>query len=433
MNLTEPQAGSDMATLRTRAEREGDHYRITGQKIFITWGEHDMVDNIVHLVLARLKDAPPGIKGISLFIVPKFLVNDDGSLGERNDCNVVSLEHKIGIHASPTCAMSYGDNGGAIGYLVGEENKGLACMFSMMNNARLTVGLQGVAIAERAYQLARDFAKERPQGVAPGESEVGMIIKHPDVRRMLMTMRSLTEAGRALTYMACASTDYQEKHPDEDVRKHHKARAALLTPIVKGWSTEVGLEVTSIGVQVHGGMGFIEETGAGQYYRDARILPIYEGTNGIQALDLVVRKTLFDKGAAMDSLMQEMQALVTDIEQGTSTLKGEAKAFSRGVEALAYAKVLLLEEAKVDINWSGSVSFNYLMLMGYVCGAWQMLMAAQIAEVKLTLGDCDTDFYSAKLATARFYLDQILPRYLAHAAMIKAGSQTIMAMDEDLF
>lgn len=433
MNLTEPQAGSDMATLRTRAEREGDHYRITGQKIFITWGEHDMVDNIVHLVLARLKDAPPGIKGISLFIVPKFLVNDDGSLGERNDCHVVSLEHKIGIHASPTCAMSYGDNGGAIGYLVGEENKGLACMFSMMNNARLTVGLQGVAIAERAYQLARDFAKERPQGVAPGESEIGMIIKHPDVRRMLMTMRSLTEAGRALTYVACASTDYQEKHPDEEVRKHHKARAALLTPIVKGWSTEVGLEVTSIGVQVHGGMGFIEETGAGQYYRDARILPIYEGTNGIQALDLVVRKTLFDKGAAMDSLMQEMQALVTDIEQGTSTLKGEAKAFSHGVEALAYAKVLLLEEAKEDINWSGSVSFNYLMLMGYVCGAWQMLMAAQIAEVKLTLGDCDTAFYSAKLATARFYLDQILPRYLAHAAMIKAGSQTIMAMDEDLF
>ncbi len=433
MNLTEPQSGSDMATLRTRAEREGDHYLITGQKIFITWGEHDMVDNIVHLVLARLKDAPPGIKGISLFIVPKFLVNDDGSLGERNDCNVVSLEHKIGIHASPTCVMSYGDNGGAIGYLVGEENKGLACMFSMMNNARLTVGLQGVAIAERAYQLARDFAKERPQGVAPGESEIGMIIKHPDVRRMLMTMRSLTEAGRALTYVACASTDYQEKHPDEDVRKHHKVRAALLTPIVKGWSTEVGLEVTSIGVQVHGGMGFIEETGAGQYYRDARILPIYEGTNGIQALDLVVRKTLFDKGAAMDSLMQEMQALVTDIEQGTSTLKDEAKAFSHGVEALAYAKVLLLEEAKGDINWSGSVSFNYLMLMGYVCGAWQMLMAAQIAEVKLTLGDCDTAFYSAKLATARFYLDQILPRYLSHAAMIKTGSQSIMAMDEDLF
>lgn len=248
-----------------------------------------------------------------------------------------------------------------------------------------------------------------------------------------MTMRSLTEAGRALTYVACASTDYQEKHPDEDVRNYHKARAALLTPIVKGWSTEVGLEVTSIGVQVHGGMGFIEETGAGQYYRDARILPIYEGTNGIQALDLVVRKTLFDKGAAMDSLMQEMQALVTDIEQGTSTLKDEAKAFSHGVEALAYAKVLLLEEAKGDINWSGSVSFNYLMLMGYVCGAWQMLMAAQIAEVKLTLGDCDTAFYSAKLATARFYLDQVLPRYLAHAAMIKAGSQTIMAMDEDLF
>jgi len=433
MNLTEPQAGSDMATLRTRAEREGDHYRITGQKIFITWGEHDLVDNIVHLVLARLQDAPPGVKGISLFIVPKFLVNDDGSLGERNDCNVTSLEHKIGIHASPTCVMSYGDYGGAIGYLVGEENKGLVCMFSMMNNARLTVGLQGVAIAERSYQLARDYAKERPQGIAPGESELGMIIKHPDVRRMLMTMRALTEATRALTYVACASTDYQEKHPDEDVRKHHKARAALLTPVVKGWSTEVGLEVTSIGVQVHGGMGFIEETGAGQYYRDARILPIYEGTNGIQALDLVVRKTLFDQGAAMDSLLQEMRALVADVEQSTNTLKAESKAFALGVEALAEAKVLLLEEAKGDINWSGSVSFNYLMLMGSVCGAWQMLMAAQVAEAQLTSAGCDTSFYSAKLATARFYLDQILPRYLSHAAMIKSGSQSIMAMDENLF
>ena len=433
MNLTEPQAGSDMATLHTRAERDGDHYRITGQKIFITWGEHDMVDNIIHLVLARLPDAPPGVKGISLFIVPKFLVNDDGSLGERNDCHVVSLEHKIGIHASPTCVMSYGDNVGAIGYLVGQENRGLACMFSMMNNARLTVGLQGVAVAERSYQLARDYAKERPQGIAPGKSDIGMIIKHPDVRRMLMTMRAMTEASRALTYVACSSVDYQEKHPDESVRKHHKMRAALLTPVVKGWSTEVGLEVTSIGVQVHGGMGFIEETGAGQYYRDARILPIYEGTNGIQALDLVARKTLFDKGAAMDNLLQEMRTLVADIEQGTSALDDEAKAFSCGVEALSEAKELLLKEAKDDINWEGAVSFNYLMLMGTVCGAWQMLLAAQLAEQKLKSKDNDIPFYSTKLATARFYLDQILPRYLSHAAMVKAGSKSIMALDEDLF
>lgn len=433
MNLTEPQSGSDMATLRSRAERDGDHYRITGQKIFITWGEHDMVENIVHLVLARLPDAPAGVKGISLFIVPKFLVNEDGSLGERNDCHVVSLEHKIGIHASPTCIMSYGDNGGAIGYLVGEENKGLACMFSMMNNARLTVGLQGVAIAERSYQLARDYAKERPQGIAPGESDFGMIIKHPDVRRMLMTMRALTEASRALTYLACSSVDYQEKHPDESIRKHHKARAALLTPVVKGWSTEIGLEVTSIGVQVHGGMGFIEETGAGQYYRDARILPIYEGTNGIQALDLVARKTLFDKGVAMDSLLKEMRVLVTSIEQSSSILKDESAAFSLAVEALAGAKALLLENAQDDINWSGSVSFNYLMLMGTVCGAWQMLTAAQIAEIKLTSQDCDTSFYTAKLTTTRFYIDQILPRYLSHAAMIKAGSKAIMALDEELF
>lgn len=433
MNLTEPQAGSDMATLRTRAEREGDHYRITGQKIFITWGEHDMAENIVHLVLARLPDALPGVKGISLFLVPKFLVKEDGSLGARNDCHVVSLEHKVGIHASPTCVMSYGDNDGAIGYLVGEENKGLVCMFSMMNNARLTVGLQGVAIAERAYQLARDYAKERPQGIAPGETELGMIIKHPDVRRMLMTMRALTEASRSLTYVACTSIDYQEKHPDVDTRVHHSARAALLTPVVKGWCTEIGLEVASLGVQVHGGMGFIEESGAGQYYRDARILPIYEGTNGIQALDLVARKTLFDRGVAMDSLLQEMQVFVADVQQGSKNLQDESRAFVGGIEALADSKALLLAKAEGDIFLPGAISFHYLMLMGTVCGAWQMLKAAQVADTKLQAGDNDAPFYTAKLATARFYLDQILPRYLSYAAAIKAGSTTTMALDEALF
>lgn len=433
MNLTEPQSGSDMMTLRTRAEREGDHYRITGQKIFITWGEHDMTDNIVHLVLARLPDAPAGVKGISLFIVPKFLVNDDGSLGERNDCHVVSLEHKIGIHASPTCAMSYGDNGGAIGYLVGQENKGLACMFSMMNNARLTVGLQGVSIAERAYQLARDYAKERPQGIAPGEKEIGMIIKHPDVRRMLMTMRALTEASRSLTYTACASVDYQEKHPDANTQTHHATRAALLTPIVKGWSTEIGVEVASIGVQIHGGMGFIEEAGAGQYYRDARILPIYEGTNGIQALDLVGRKILFDQGTAMDSLLEEMQAVATNAKQNHPALQNESRALSTAIEALTDAKNLLLTESKQDAHLPGAISFNYLMLMGTVCGAWQMLKAAQIADQQLQTDSGDRSFYTAKLATAKFYMDQILPRYLGYAAMIKTGSQSIMALDETLF
>ena len=392
-----------------------------------------MTENIVHLVLARLPDAPAGVKGISLFLVPKFLVNEDGSLGERNDCRVVSLEHKIGIHASPTCVMSYGDKGGAVGYLVGEQNRGLDCMFSMMNNARLIVGLQGVAIAERAYQLARDYARERPQGIAPGEKSPGMIIKHPDVRRMLMTMRALTEASRALTYVTCASMDYREKHPDANSRAQHRARAALLTPVVKGWSTEIGQEVASLGVQVHGGMGFIEETGAGQYFRDARILPIYEGTNGIQALDLVARKTLADKGRAMDRLLDEMYDSVTEVRQQDSSLRPAADLVGGAIGALVGAKALLLTMSKDDVYLPGAISFNYLMLMGTVCGAWQMLQAAQIAETRLAEGVGDANFYTAKLVTAHFYIDQILPRHLGYVAMIEAGSHSTMALDEALF
>ena len=300
MNLTEPQAGSDLGALKSRAVPDGDRYRITGQKIFITYGEHDYTDNIIHMVLARTPNAPAGSKGISLFIVPKFLVNADGSPGQRNDLRCVSLEHKLGIHASPTCVMSYGDNDGAIGYLVGEENEGLRCMFTMMNNARMNIGLSGLAIAERAYQQALDYARSRVQ--------FGPIIKHPDIRRILMTMKAQTEAMRAFAYDAAASLDIAKRHPDKAVRNAAKARIDLLTPVVKAWCSDSGVEVASLGIQVHGGMGYIEETGAAQHYRDARIAPIYEGTNGIQAIDLVTRKILRDGGAAARTYIAALRA-----------------------------------------------------------------------------------------------------------------------------
>ncbi len=431
MNLTEPQAGSDLAVLRSKAEREGDHYRISGQKIFITWGEHDMTDNIIHLVLARLPDAPAGVRGISLFLVPKFLVNADGSLGERNDCGAVSLEHKMGIHASPTCVMSFGDNGGAIGYLIGEENKGLACMFTMMNNARLGVGMQGISLAERAYQHAVDYARDRVQSVAPGHKTPGPIIRHPDVRRMLLTMRALTEAGRALTYTAYAGLDMQRASADSAEVQAQAARVALLTPVVKGWGTELSQEVTSLGVQVHGGMGFIEETGAAQFMRDARILPIYEGTNGIQALDLTGRKTLFDKGAAMDSLIAEMQECIAQAGKGSSALQTMGESMQQAVKALQLVKTHLLEHADSDPSLPGSLAFNYLMLTGTVCGGWQMLKSALVAEQKLA--ENDLPFLRAKLITAQFYMEQILPRYKAYADTAVAPCATLMTMDEELF
>ncbi|OMH38005.1 acyl-CoA dehydrogenase family protein [Motiliproteus sp. MSK22-1] len=432
MNLTEPQAGSDLAAIRSRAEPEGDHYRIKGQKIFITWGEHDMAENIIHLVLARLPDAPPGVRGISLFVVPKYLVNKDGSLAEKNDCGAVSLEHKMGIHSSPTCVMSFGDQQGAVGYLVGEPHKGLACMFTMMNNARLGVGLQGVSLSERAYQLAVDYARDRVQCPAPGDKEASKIIRHPDVRRMLMTMRTLTEAGRALTYSAYGSLDYQHRGTAEQ-QAYHQARVALLTPIVKGWCTEVAQEVTSLGVQVHGGMGFIEETGAAQYYRDARILTIYEGTSGIQAQDLVGRKTLFDQGAAMDCLLNEMLESVEIAQQGSERLKAIAGELLSAIESMGQTQAFLLKGAKDDINLAGSLSFNYMMLAGTVCGGWQMLCGASAAERLLQQSGADTDFCDAKLATAEFYMEQVLPRYLSYAAAATGGSRSIMAMDESLF
>ena len=309
MNLTEPQAGSDLAALRTQAVPEGDHYRITGQKIFITWGDHDMTENVVHLVLARLPDAPPGVRGISLFIAPKFLLQPDGTPGERNSVRPVSVEHKLGIHGSPTCVMAFEN---AVGYLVGEPNNGLAAMFTMMNHARLGVGLEGVAVAERAYQQARDYARERVQGKVPGQKGRVAIIQHADVRRMLLTMKSYIEAMRSIAYVTAADLDISMRHADADTRAQHQARVELMTPVVKGWSTEIGQLLTSLGIQIHGGMGYAEETGAAQYLRDARITTIYEGTTGIQANDLVARKILRDGGASLMALLADMRA--TDAE-----------------------------------------------------------------------------------------------------------------------
>lgn len=425
MNLTEPAAGSDLSVVRSKAEPAGDHYLVSGQKIFITWGEHDMAENIVHLVLARLPDAEPGVRGISLFLVPKFLVNADGSLGERNDCAAVSLEHKLGIHASPTCVMSFGDNGGAVGYLVGEPGKGLACMFKMMNNARLAVGLQGVAISERAYQHALEYAGDRTQGRAVGHAEAGPIIRHPDVRRMLLTMKALTEAGRAITYDACASLDRAHKQSD----KEQAARAALLTPIVKGWCTEFAQEVTSLGVQIHGGMGFIEETGAAQFYRDARILPIYEGTNGIQALDLVGRKTQFDAGEALTALIAEMQAVAEQALASDDHVQ-DGQALADALVALEGARDQLLNSTDTP-EFAATVAYNFLMLAGTVCGAWQLLRQALQAAEMLQQGATDQPFLTAKQATASFYIGQVLPRYKGYAAMIEDGYASVLDVSDE--
>lgn len=429
MNLTEPNAGSDLSVVRSKAQPVGDHYLIKGQKIFITWGEHDMADNIIHLVLARLPDAEPGVRGISLFLVPKFMVNDDGTLGARNDCAAVSLEHKLGIHASPTCVMSFGDNAGAVGYLIGEEGKGLACMFKMMNNARLAVGLQGVAISERAYQHALEYAADRTQGRAVGFDEAGAILRHADVRRMLLTMKVLTEAGRSITYDACASLDRAHRSSDESIRKDQAARAALLTPIVKGWCTEVSQEVTSLGVQVHGGMGFIEETGAAQHFRDARILPIYEGTNGIQALDLVGRKTIFDNGEALTTLLGEMRQVVS--EALNSTLhKRDGERLAEALAALEVARDQILA-SKQQPQFAATVAYNFLMLSGFACGAWQLLRQSLKAQQLLQDGAVDTLFLTAKQQAATFYISQILPRYRGYAQMITDGSEPVMAMSDE--
>ena len=433
MNLTEPQAGSDLAAVAARAERVGGHYRIFGNKIVITWGDHGMTENVIHLVLARLPDAPPGVKGISLFLVPKFLVNADGSLGARNDVYPRSVEHKLGIHASPTCVMGFGDDGaGAIGYLVGEENKGLACMFTMMNHARLSVGLQGVAVSERSLQRAVAYARERVQGAVAGMSARAPIIHHPDVRRMLLQMKALTEAGRALAYVAMASQDRIHHAPEADERRFHEERIALLTPIVKGWCTEMSMEITSLGVQVHGGMGFIEETGAAQHLRDARILPIYEGTNGIQALDLVGRKFLRDGGAGMQSLVAEMRGVAAALRQQQS-LADVGTRLARAIDALEATAAWIRANADSAGVVPGAAAYNFLMLAGTVAGGWQLGVAALAAARRLAAGEGSADFLRAKQFTARFYAEQILPRAAMHAEAAQAGAEAITALDEAMF
>jgi 3-(methylthio)propanoyl-CoA dehydrogenase len=368
MNLTEPQAGSDVGALKTRAVKHGDHYRITGQKIFITYGDHDLAENIIHLVLARTPDSPSGTRGISLFLVPKFLPDASGAPSQRNDVRCVSLEHKLGIHASPTAVLAFGDDEGAIGYLIGEEHRGMECMFTMMNNARLNVGLQGIAISERAYQQALEYARTRIQGVPAGREGAAPIVWHPDVRRMLLLMRTRTEAARALAYLTAASLDLAKRSPNAADRKHARARAELLVPMVKAWSTDLGVENASLAVQVHGGMGFIEETGVAQHYRDARIAPIYEGTNGIQALDLLGRKLVRDQGAAAYALVAEMRALPAMLPE-----------LSRGIDAVEQATTHLLEMWGSDPARAMAGATPYLTLFATVIGGWLMARSALAA------------------------------------------------------
>ena len=436
MNLTEPQAGSDLGQLKSRAVKDGDHYLVTGQKIFITYGEHDMAENIVHLVLARTPDAPAGVRGISLFIVPKFLVDGDGKPGKRNDLKCVSLEHKLGIHGSPTCVMSFGDNGGAVGYLVGEEGRGLSYMFTMMNNARLSVGIQGLAIAERAYQQAAAFARTRVQSKDDGspQPQPVSIVHHPDVRRMLMSMRAQIEAMRALGYYTAAGIDGALKHPDKETSRKTQDRVDLLIPIVKAWFTDLGNEIASTGVQIHGGMGFIEETGAAQHLRDARILPIYEGTNGIQARDLVGRKVAKDGGETMLGLVAEMRALVQEMKSAPGDdLAAIAAGVAAAADALEDATKWVAQSVKAELVNALAGSVPFLRLAGTALGGWLLARSALVAQTKLAARDGDPAFLEAKLVTARFFAEVILPPALAQLGPLKAAGRTVFALAEEQF
>ncbi|HET7199540.1 MAG TPA: acyl-CoA dehydrogenase, partial [Burkholderiales bacterium] len=433
MNLTEPQAGSDLALVKTRATPAGDHYLISGQKIFITYGEHDLAENIVHLVLARTPHAPEGTKGISLFVVPKFLVKPDGTLGERNRAKCASIEHKLGIHASPTAVMVFED---AVGYLVGEENRGLAYMFVMMHAARFSVGLEGVAIAERAFQRALAYAKERLQGkdLVEGAQTVP-IIRHPDVRRMLMLMKSQTEAMRALAYVVAAAMDFSSRSKEPEERKRHQAFIDLMIPVVKGWSTETGIEIASLGVQVHGGMGFIEETGAAQHLRDARITTIYEGTTGIQAGDLVGRKIAREGGATAKALISEMNRFVKELgASGNENIRAIQPTLAAGIEAAAQCVDYIVANAGKDMKavFAGAVPF--LKLMGIVAGGGQMARSALACEKDLSSGkDADRSFLEAKIATARFFADHVLVQAPALRNTVVNGAAGVMALGDDQF
>ncbi|HKP66036.1 MAG TPA: acyl-CoA dehydrogenase [Casimicrobiaceae bacterium] len=438
MNLTEPQAGSDLAAVRTRAVPQGDGtYKLFGQKIFITFGEHDLTDNIIHLVLARTPTAPEGVKGISLFLVPKFLVNDDGSLGARNDVHCVSIEHKLGIHASPTAVLAYGDNGGAVGYLIGEEDRGLEYMFIMMNQARFSVGMEGVGISERAYQRAVAYARDRVQGRAPGAAhaaKAGPIIDHPDIRRMLMTMRAYTEAMRAVGYVTAAAIDNARHAPDAAARAQHQAFVDLMIPIVKGWCTETAQEVTSLGVQVHGGMGYIEETGAAQHYRDARIITIYEGTTGIQANDLIGRKTARDGGTTARHVAAQIDKVAAHLaSQADASLNAIGLRLAAATASLQSAIEWVVQTLPAQSRIAHAGSVPYLKLWGLVAGGWELARSAKIASDRLQTGGGDPGFMRAKIATARFYAECLLPQADALAQSVVNGSVTVLALSADQF
>lgn len=438
MNLTEPQAGSDLSAVRTRAEPIGDgRFKLFGQKIFITYGEHEMSDNIVHLVLARLPDAPEGVKGISLFVVPKYLVNEDGSLGARNDVRCVSIEHKLGIHASPTCVLAFGDQGGAIGELVGEPNKGLQYMFIMMNEARFAVGMEGLALSERAYQQALAYAQERIQGFEVGQKsgERVPIIKHPDVRRMLLRIKAHTEAMRAMNYHVAAAFDLARHHPDEKVRQRSQAYVELMIPVVKGWCTERAVEMTSLNIQVHGGMGFVEETGAAQHFRDARITPIYEGTTAIQANDLIGRKIAHNGGMVAQGLAQEMEKTVVELRAtGDAALGRIATRLEAGIAALRKGVEFIVANYQSNPKSAHASSVPLLELFGIVCGGWHMARAALVAHQRLSQGDtADPRFYQGKRDTARFYADHILPHATALAETVVDGAEVTVAFTDEAF
>ena len=428
MNLTEPQAGSDVGALTTKAEVQDDGtYKITGQKIYITWGEHDLTENIIHLVLARTPDAPPGTKGISLFIVPKFVVNDDGSIGQENDIKCLSIEHKLGIHASPTCVLQFGDNGGATGYIVGEENSGMRYMFTMMNQARLAVGLEGLAVADRAYQQALDYALERMQGrradTPKGESVP--IIDHPDVRRMLMTMKAYIEAMRCMIYLNAKSIDIAHHHPEQDERTRGSELTDLLTPLSKSWCTDLGNELTSLGIQIHGGMGFVEETGAAQHYRDIRIAGIYEGTNGIQAIDLVGRKLSMRKGDVVRELLLEINETASELH--SADLEGIGRPLEDAVQDMQAATEWLIENggASTDDGLAGATP--YLRMFGTTVGGWLLAKSALQAKKQIDEGN-DSEFLHAKIETATFFAEQLLPQVSGLLPAAVSGAHSLYAI-----
>ena len=430
MNLTESQAGSDLGVITTKAVPAGDGtYRISGTKIFITWGEHDLTDNIVHTVLAKLPDAPAGTKGISMFLVPKYLPGPDGGIGDRNDIRCVSIEHKLGIHASPTCVMSYGEEGGAVGYLIGEENEGMRNMFTMMNAARIGVGQEGVAMTERAYQKALAFSQERRQGRALGSTspETSFIIEHPDVRRMLMTMKANAEAMRALIYVAGASVDLAHDHRDPAVRAEHEEFLALITPVCKAWCTDTGVAMTSVGLQVHGGMGYVEETGAAQFYRDSRITPIYEGTNGIQAIDLVGRKLGLRGGDAVRDFLDHMSKVDAELSPFNGRFEDMRAVTADSIEALRDATEWLIAQEDHRDRLAGATP--YLRMLGVTAGGWLMARSAAAAARRLERGPEDAEFLEAKVATAEFYTSQLLPEARGLLPAVKGGADPLFAIE----